>query len=106
MVKRVCVAALTDKAPSFIEVYGRGNMVDMAHSKRRDLNLQGLDALDILTTKPDGALLDFNKASDRKLAKDIVIDKASTWLSCSPPCTPFCQFNHGWNFKTRPKEQV
>ena len=95
--KQECVAALTGHPPSFIEVYGRGSSVDMANNKRRDLNIHGIDALDIRTTKPDGTHWDFNNAADRRLAKEIILSKNPTWLLCSPPCTSFSQLNFGWN---------
>ena len=56
--RRVCaarsfLAALTDQTPSFIEVYGRGKLLDAAHGCRRNLGLRGFAALDLRTCKPD-----------------------------------------------------
>ena len=45
------VNSLTDRCPSFIELYGRGSIMEAAHGCRRNLNLQGLDALDLRTCK-------------------------------------------------------
>ena len=66
------VAALTDKTPSFIEVYGQGRILEAAHGCRRNLNVRGLDALDLRTCKKDGTHWDFNLVSDRKFAREMV----------------------------------
>ena len=39
--------------PTFVEVYGGGS-IGTAAARRRDLNLQGLDAFDLRTRKPNG----------------------------------------------------
>ena len=53
------VGAVTGKKPTFIEVYGRGKIVEASHNLRRNLNVEGLDALDIRTCKPDGSPWNF-----------------------------------------------
>ena len=39
---------------TFMEVYGGGAIADCANHARRNLNLQGLGALELRTTKEDG----------------------------------------------------
>ena len=68
---------------TFMELYGRGAIVREANGSRRDLNVAGLGALDIRTSKPDGSTWDFTKRSDRrdamemvdKLAPDFIVDR-------------------------------
>ena len=45
---------------TFIEMYGRGEIVREANTTRRDLNVKGLNALDLRTSKADGTPWDFN----------------------------------------------
>ena len=52
---RTYVSALTGKKPTFLEVYGTGNIVAASHGSRRALNVDGLAALDLRTSKPDGS---------------------------------------------------
>ena len=103
--RRGVVASLTGGKPSFVEVYGRGSIVDMAQGPRRDLNISGLNALDIRTRKPNGQKWDFNKASDRQEARRLVIELEPTWLIGSPPCTVFSSLQN-LNFSKMPKEKV
>ena len=49
------ISSVTDKTPSFMEIYGRGKILEAAHGCRRNLNIHGLDALDLRTCKPDGS---------------------------------------------------
>ena len=49
------IGAVTGNAPTFMEIYGRGKIVDASHNLRRNLNVNGLDALDIRTCKPNGS---------------------------------------------------
>ena len=81
-----------------MEVYGQGRIVEAAHGCRRNLNLHGLDALDLRTCKPDGDNWDFNRAEDRRMARDLVESRRPTWIIGSPPCTSFTLFNTHWNF--------
>ena len=71
---------------TFIEVY-----------VRRDVNVKGLDALDIRTTKSDGTPWDFSKKADRKKARDLVDRLDPTWMIGSPPCTAFSMWNYAMN---------
>ena len=73
------VNALVGKRPSFVELYGRGSILEAAHGCRRNLNIDGLAALDLRTAKPDGTPWNFDKASDRRLAMDLVRDNEPTW---------------------------
>ena len=54
------VASVADPSSTFMEIFGRGGIVAEAHKQRRSLNVKGLDAFDIRTTKPDGGNWDFN----------------------------------------------
>ena len=80
-----------------MEIYGRGAILDAAHGCRRNLNVSGLDALDLRTNKPDGSPWNFNKRSDRRLAYRMVKEQKPDWVLGSPPCTPFCTWNAGIN---------
>ena len=83
---------------TFFEVFGRGGVVQQADN-HRNLNIKGLNAMDIRTLKPDGTPWNFNLKTDRQLAIRMVRESRPTWLICSPPCTAFCQFNIGLNYK-------
>ena len=74
-----------------MEFYGRGNIVKMANTTRRNLNLLGDSALDLRTTKPCGANWDFSIAADRDEARQLVRTKRPTWVIGMPPCTAFCR---------------
>ena len=41
-------------APTFMEFFGRGEIVREANRARRELNIRGLHALDLRTYRPDG----------------------------------------------------
>ena len=75
--------------PTFIEAYGTGNIVELAHGKLRNLNVEGLDAFDLKTKKKHGDIWDFCKADDRKEAIEYVRRVKPTWIIGSPPCTSF-----------------
>ena len=111
------VAAVKDHAPSmttfgttynptFVEVYGQGNIVKESHGCRRNLNLHGLNAFDLRTAKPSGEAWDFTQAADRRLARTIVEDEKPTWLVGSPPCTFFSAWNQGLNHKKMDPSKV
>ena len=57
--RRQLVHELTGNIPAFVDVYGRGGLMDMANSKRRNLNVVGLDAFDLRTCEPCGGPWDF-----------------------------------------------
>ena len=89
-----------------MELYGVGNLIEASNGCRRNLNLTGLDALDLRTHKADGTPWDFNSAADKRLAKKMVLEKEPTWLIGSPPCTPFSRLNTNMNFPKMPKHVV
>ena len=66
--------------PTFIEVYGHGTIVQASHGCRRSLNVNGLNALDLRTSKPNGEPWDFSKASDRQLARSMIEEQKPTWV--------------------------
>ena len=55
------VASMTvgDDKATFLEMYGRGGINREANGARRDLNVAGLGACDLRTTKPDGTPWNF-----------------------------------------------
>ena len=81
-------------------------MLAASRGCRRNLNIQGLHALDIRTCKEDGTAWDFNKAADRQLARDLIERLEPTWLICSPPCTALSKLYVNLNFPRMPKEVV
>ena len=90
--------------PSCFEVYGQGNIVNASHGCCRDLNIDGLRAIDQRTLKPNGVAWDFNKAPDRRKARRYVEEEKPTWVIGFPPCTFFARWNQGLNHKkTNPK---
>ena len=92
------VSSPVGSQPTFIELYGRGSILEAAHGCRRNLNLQGLGALDLRTNKPGGTPWDFNVAADREMARALVIETCPTWIIGSPPCTAFSKLNTNLNF--------
>lgn len=103
---KVCAMMSKRPAATFMEVYGRGAIVQCANQARRDLNLQGLCAMDLRTTKPDGTPWDFSCRSDRRLARRMVEEKDPDWLIGSPPCTSFSIWNYGMNFPKMDPQRV
>lgn len=97
---------MTGERPSFVELYGKGRIVEASHSSRRNLNLNGLAALDLRTAKPDGTHWDFNRAEDRQLARDIVARDKPTWVIGSPPCRACSILNNNLNFQKMKPEDV
>ena len=83
--------------PSFVEMYGCGNIVHAANHVLRNLNVDGLAAFDLRTAKPTGEAWDFSKRGDRKMALEFVKEKKPSWIIGSPPCTAFSQLQ-GLNF--------
>lgn len=92
--------------PTMFEVYGHGTIVDASHGIRRSLNVNGLRALDLRTTKPNGAPWDFSIASDRQLARSMIEEEKPTWVIGSPPCTFFSAWNQGINLRKMAPERV
>ena len=86
-------------AATFLELYGRGSICHEANQSRKNLNVCGLGALDLRTTKPDGSNWDFSKKSDRREARDLVLRTEPDFIIGSPPCTAFCAWNHHMNFR-------
>ena len=101
-----CSPVLSSYSPSFFEIYGHGNLIRAAHGCRRNLNVNGLRAMDLRTCKPDGERWDFSNPADRKLAKFMVETEKPTWLIGSPPCTFFSSWNQGINHRRMPAEKV
>ena len=83
--------------PTFVEMYGCGNIVTAANTVLRNLNVHGLAAFDLRTSKPSGVPWDFSKKSDRTEALKYVKERKPTWIVGSPPCTAFSRLQ-GLNF--------
>ena len=79
--------------PTMFEVYGHGTIVNASHGIRRSLNANGLRALYLRTTKPNGAPWGFPVAGDRQLARAMVEEEKPAWTIRSPPCTFFSAWN-------------
>lgn len=56
-------------AASFIEMYGGGSICEEAEKSKRSLNLDGLNAFDLRTLKPDGTPWNFCRRKDREEAR-------------------------------------
>ena len=69
---------------TFFEMYGRGEVVRQANTTRRDLNVVGLEAMDLRTTKPDGTPWNFCLRKDRKLAMQMLDEKNPFFVIGSP----------------------
>ena len=91
--------------PSFVEMYGCGNRVHAANNVLRNVNVSGLCAFDLRTSKPSGEAWDFSKKSDRMQALKYVKEKKPTWVVGSPPCTAFSQLQ-GLNFPKMDPDRV
>lgn len=83
--------------PTFVEMYGCGNIVNAANHVLRNLNVEGLCAFDLRTSEPNGDACAFSRRSDRKQALAYVNEKKPTWTTGNPPCTAFSRL-HGLNF--------
>ena len=94
---RTFVAALTDRTATFMEVHGGGGS-EAAHGCRRNLNVVGLDALDLRTCREDGTAWNVDLSSHRRDARKLIETKKPTWLIGSPACTAFTRLNAHWNF--------
>ena len=91
--------------PSFVEMYGCGNIVNAANHVLRNLNVSGLGAFDLRTSKPNGEAWDFSKKLDRTAASRYVKEKRPTWIVGSPPCTAFSRLQ-GLNFPKMDPDKV
>ena len=58
---------------SFMEIYGRGGIMNDANGPRRSLNAKGLEALDIRTLKPNVDYWNFTKHADRREARVLLL---------------------------------
>ena len=96
---RAHVKAMLGDRPkaTLMEVYGRGAIIDCANHARRNLNLHGLGALDLRTTKEDGTSWDFSCRADRRAARTLLNKNDPDWVIGSPPCTAFSIWNSAMN---------
>ena len=91
---------------TFFELYGHGTLVNTSHGCRRNLNIDGLHAMDLRTVKPCVEHWDFSKASGRKLARSMVEELKPTWVVGSPPCTFFSAWNQGFKLRKMDPDRV
>ena len=70
------------------ELYGQGRMLKMANNMR-DVIVDGLNARDLITNRPDGLPWDFNDDNKRKRAMKMLKDQQPTLLVGSPMCRAF-----------------
>ena len=92
--------------PSLIEVYGRGGIIHAANDLHPSLNIKGLHALDLRTTKPTGGTWDFSLQSDRVEALELIKATKPDWVILSPPCTAFSVMNNNVNYPKMDKDEV
>ena len=88
-----------------MELYGTGTICEAALN-RRGLNLEGINALDLRTKKPDGSPWDFRKREDRDLAIHLVETQRPLVVIGSPPCTAFSSWNVIMNYARMPLHKV
>ena len=105
LASRFAYALVKKDRPSVLEMYGRGAVVHGANVGYRNLNIAGMDALDLRTKKPSGEAWDFTKPADRRLALWLVRTRRPTWVIGAPPCTAFSTMN-AINFARMSKERV
>ena len=86
------------KPTTFMEVFGGGAICREANRSRRNLNLKGLQAMDLRTTKPNGEVWNFDLRADRRLAREMIDQEEPTWIIGSPPCTAFSLWNTAMNY--------
>ena len=96
---KVAAYSMNQRIPTqtFIEVYGR-SIRDQSSVTRRNLNIKGLDAMDLRTTKPNGDPWNFCKREDRRLAREMIDDQNPDWILDAPPCTAFAIPNSAINY--------
>ena len=104
---KIYAASMCRRAPTttFIEVYGR-SIRDQSLLTRRKLNVEGLNALDLRTTKPNGQPWAFSKREDRKLARQMVDEQQPEWIVGAPPCTPFSIWNYAMKHPKMDSDQA
>ena len=101
------IAALSmnqrEPAATFIEIYGRSIRDQSLHS-RRNLNIEGLDALDLRTTKPNAE--PWLRREDRKEARKPIEDRDIDWLLGAPTCSPLSMWNYAMNYNSMDPDKV
>ena len=89
----------------FFGLYGQGGL-SRAARRHRSLNVEGLEVLDLRSTRPDGENWDFSRASDRAWALRLLRQQKPMWVIASPPCTAFSVINRNLNFVRMSPEEV
>ena len=97
---KLYAATLVGKLNSttFMEVYGRGSIVAEANKRRRKVEVRGIGAMDLRTSKPDGTPWNFSLKEDRRLARKMIDEEKPDWIIGSPPCTAFSIWNYSMNY--------
>ena len=57
---------------TLMKLYGRGSIVREAKQSRRDFTVNGLGALDVRTTKPDGSSWDVSRRAQGRRAREFL----------------------------------
>ena len=74
---------------TFLELFGRREILAASRACRLTLNIGGLQALDLRTHKAVGTPRDLNKDTGRLEAKMFADTLPPTWIIDSPPCVAF-----------------
>ena len=77
---KIATLSMSQREPTatLIEVYGRSIRDQSLHS-RHNVNIEGLDALDLRTTKPKRRAVELPQKEDRKEARKLIEDRDPDW---------------------------
>ena len=100
------VMAVSESKPTIVEIYGRGKLPDASHGCKRNLNADGLHALELRTNKANGQPWAVNLEADRQEALELVLTTKPQWIIGNPPCTSFSRLNINLNFPKMPAAEV
>ena len=77
-----------------------------AAARHKSLHVQGLEVLDLRTTRQDGECWDFTRKADRQWALRLLRELQPMWVIAAPPCTAFSVLNHNLNYPKLPEQEV
>ena len=81
---------------TFVEVYGC-LIRDQSLVTRRNLNIKGLDAMDLRTTKPNGKPWKLGKREYGRFAREMIEKQDPDWILGAPPYTAFAIWSYAIN---------
>ena len=88
--QRYVCSLVKGKSPNepatFFEMYGQGGL-SRAARHNPDLNVRGLEVMDLRTLRPDGQPWDFTRSRDRQWALRMIREQKPRWIIGAPPCT-------------------